>query len=142
LDDEPRSATVTTCGAVLCIVVGRDEFRAFLGQHAHAARVVAGMVGEKLRGANRRRLDLAGYTVPVRVARILSEFSEAYGGKTPDGHLVLQLTQDELAGLIGAATATVQASLRALREQGLIQTRYREIAVLRPDALWAFAHSA
>jgi CRP/FNR family transcriptional regulator, cyclic AMP receptor protein len=142
MDGEPRSATVMTCGPVSCQEIGHDQVRSFLNRRVDAARILTGMVGEKLRSANRRRLELVGYPVRVRVARILTEFSATYGRTTPQGHLALTLTQEELAALAGAATVTVQVVLRELREQGIVTTRYREIAIPRPDALRAIAHAS
>jgi CRP/FNR family cyclic AMP-dependent transcriptional regulator len=136
LNGTPRSATVTTCRASTIRIIHRNEFRSFLRAHPDAAMEVAGIVADRLRMANRRRVDFASYPVKVRLARILWEIATAYGYRERDGIVVdIQLTQSELATMCGAAEITLQKALRELRASGIVGTGYRQVIVRNAAAL-------
>ncbi|WP_255657554.1 Crp/Fnr family transcriptional regulator [Actinoplanes sp. L3-i22] len=136
LNNLPRSATVTACRPSTIRMIGRDSFRTFLRDHADAAIEVAGMVAERLRAANRRRVDFASYPAKVRIARALAEIGASHGHRTPEGIAVdLEITQSELATLCGTADITVHKALHDLREAKLIDTLYRGFIIRDPEAL-------
>lgn len=140
LNGTPRSATVTICRPSMISIVQRDRFRAFLRQHPDAAVEIAGMVADRLRWANRRRVDFASYPVKTRLARILAEIATVYGYRVPSGVAIgIRLTQPELATLCGAAEVTLQKALRDLRRTGLVDTGYRQIIVVDLPALTELA---
>jgi CRP-like cAMP-binding protein len=140
LNDHPRTATVVTCGPAVVRIIQRRQFRAFLHTDSGAALEFAGMVSDRLRSANRKRVDFAVYPTQVRVARILDEMVLKYGRPTDSGIAIgVRLTQPEIAALVGAADVTIQKALRALRAQRLIQTGYGRITVVDPYGLRAAA---
>ena len=140
LNATPRSATVTTCCRSTIRIVHRRDFRAFLRANPEAAIQVAGMVADKLRWSNRRRVDFAAYPARVRLARVLCEFGLTYGRRRPEGLVVdIRLTQAELATLCGAAEVTVQKHLHQLRSEGIIGTGYRRVVILD---IWALRQAA
>jgi CRP/FNR family cyclic AMP-dependent transcriptional regulator len=127
---QPRSATVTACGVVLSSRIDREVFERFLRRHPDAALLVTAMVGQELQWANQRRTDFAVYPAPVRLARVLAEIADACGEPTENGLSIrVELSQSELATMIGTADVTVQKAIRALRRAGLIKTGYRQITV-------------
>lgn len=132
----PRSATVTAAVEVAGSEISRPEFLAFLRRYPDAALALTTMEGDRLRMANRRRLDISGYGTKARIARLLIELGESFGRDTPQGRVIgLTLPQRELAELIGVAHVTVQRALRTLRASGLIDVSYRRITIVRPEAL-------
>jgi len=138
-----RSATVTTCGEVVSTVIRQAEFLRFLGEHPHVANQVTATVGQRLRWANERRSEFAAYPVHVRLAHVLGEIAASCGEAVRDGVLIgVELSQTELATLVGAAEDTVQKALRLLRDQGLVRTGYRRITVVDHAALRAVAEGA
>ncbi len=140
LNSTPRTATVTACRPAVIRVIHRNEFRSFLRGNPEVALEVAGLVADRLRWANRRRVDFASYPVKVRLARVLWEIATAYGSRSPLGLVInVRLTQAELATLCGAAEISLQKALRALRSAGIIDTGYREIVVRDPEGLRAVA---
>ncbi|MDG4827580.1 Crp/Fnr family transcriptional regulator [Asanoa sp. WMMD1127] len=133
---DDRSATVTTCQSAKIRIIHRDEFRGFLRGNPDAAMEIAGMVADRLRWSNRRRVDFASYPVKVRLARVLWEISIAYGRRNPIGIVVnVRLTQAELATMCGAAEITLQRSIRELRDAGIVDTGYRKVVVRDAPAL-------
>lgn len=137
MDGQPRIATVTAAGWVRARVVGQAEFRRYLAEHPDAAFAVGGSVGAKLRWATRRRVDFGGHEVPVRLARVLVELADSYGGG--GGAIGVPLSQPELAALVGAAEPTVHKALAQLRRQNIVLTGYRRVVVLDRPRLAALA---
>ena len=131
MSGRPRIATVTACGRVLTVVRTQAAVKAFIRAHPEAAALMTAAVGERLHWANRRRADFFTYSVEVRLARVLLDLSHTCGRPTDAGVLIdVQLTQAELASMIGAGEATVQKAIRNLRERGLISTGYRRITIV------------
>jgi CRP-like cAMP-binding protein len=131
-----RSATVTAAGPAELAAVPHAAFQTFLRTHPDAAEQVSRMVGDRLMWANRRRIDGGAYSVEVRLARLLTDLIEICGRPVAAGvQLEVPLSQDELAGLIGAAVPTVHKALSTFRQQGLVATGYRRIVVTDLAAL-------
>ncbi|MET8092397.1 Crp/Fnr family transcriptional regulator [Micromonospora sp. NPDC005220] len=140
LNGTPRTATVTACRPSTVRIIHRNAFRAFLRSNPDAAMEVAGIVADRLRWANRRRVDFASYPVKVRLARVLWEIATAYGRRSREGLVInVRLTQSELATLCGAAEISLHKALGSLRGAGVIATGYREIVIRDSDGLRAIA---
>lgn len=143
LDGGPRSATVTTCGTAVLKHIPRAEFVEFLRTCPEAGMAVSGMISQRLRWANRRRVDFNGYPTRIRLGRMLVELAEAYGHGSAEGITFdVALTQDELGALVGADVDTIGRELRKLQVQGMIRTGYRKIVICDLAALKSFAHTA
>jgi CRP-like cAMP-binding protein len=142
LDEKPRSATVTTCGAMAARVIKYSDFLGCLRRDPEIAHAVQQSVVAKLRTANARRLDFSGCDVPTRIARVLYELALTYGTRTGNQSVIRwPLTQPELASLAGSAEPTVQRVLRDLRESAVVATGYRAITILDMDRLHCVAHA-
>lgn len=127
VDGRPRSATVTTCGAVVARVVTRADFLGCMRQEPGIAQAVDASIVAKLRVATSHRVDFTGCDAPTRLARVLYQVIMTYGERTGADRAVIRwpITQPELATLAGAAEPTVQKALRRLREAGVVSTGYR-----------------
>ncbi|WP_372408228.1 Crp/Fnr family transcriptional regulator [Streptomyces luteireticuli] len=130
-DGVPRSATVTACGPMAARVLQPAALRELLMRRPEVGMALTRIVSDRLRWANRRRMEFRGYPVKVRLARLLVEFAAAYGQPEHGGGVVMGcgLTQPELAALTGAAETTVHKGLRELREEGLLETGYRSTTI-------------
>jgi CRP-like cAMP-binding protein len=130
MDGSPRSATVTACGRVTVRIIQQAELHALLMRRPEIAVALTGIVSDRLRWANRRRLDFRGYSAKARLARLLVELATAYGRPGAGGVVIgCRLTQPEMAALTGAAETTVHKGLRELRDEGLLDTGYRTTTV-------------
>jgi len=135
-DGAPRSATVTACGEIAASIVRESDLRFFLESHPEAARAVNRIVVQRLRWSNQRRVEFGGYSVKVRLARVLAELAGSYGHPVPRGVVIgVDLTQPELAALTGSAEVTIHKALAELRRDGLITTGYRRTTVLDVNRL-------
>src|SRR5690606_39466982 len=69
MDGAPRSATVTACGTITALVLQPAALRTLLMRRPEIGIALTGIVADRLRWANRRRLDFRGYPVKVRLDR-------------------------------------------------------------------------
>lgn len=130
MNGAPRSATVTACGPVTARILRTGEFRELQLRRPEVSIALTGIVADRLRWANRRRLDFRGYPAKVRLARLLVEFAASYGSAHRGGVVIgCRLTQPELATLVGAAETTIHKVLRELRDEGLLETGYRTTTI-------------
>jgi CRP/FNR family transcriptional regulator, cyclic AMP receptor protein len=136
LDEGPRSSTVYTCGTVVGRVIGQADFLRAVHQDSQLAQAVDRSIVAKVRSANARRVDFAGYDAPTRLARVLRELAIRYGVQSGNRVVIAwPLTQPELASLASVAEPTAQKALRSLREGGVIATGYRSLTIVDLDAL-------
>lgn len=126
----PRSATVTACGDVVATVVPRNELEAFLLARPETSLSLIRFVCGRLRRSDRLRLELGGYPVPVRLARVLVELAAMYGQPERNSlRIDVNLTQPEFAALTGARTRSVHQALARLRDKNIISTDSRKTYV-------------
>src|SRR5207248_2565503 len=138
LQRRPRSATVVSCTTTTARVLSGTTFRTYLHHHPAAAIALAGMLGERLRWANDRRVDIAALDARARVRRVLVALAEAYGRPVPDGvDLGAPLTQEDIASLAGVRLNTAEKTLRELSRASLVRLGYRHIVVRDLDGLRA-----
>lgn len=136
LTGRPRSATVTALESVRAVAIDCDRFHAFLSEYPEAAFQLLGLVSDRTRAADRRRLEFASLTVRERLAALLLELVRTHGRPAAEGiELAVPLSKLELAGSIGASREMVQRLLKELRDRGVVVTGRRTMVVLRPDVL-------
>jgi CRP/FNR family transcriptional regulator, cyclic AMP receptor protein len=137
---EPRSATVTALETVKAMIISRTDFEAFLQAHGRVAVLLLQTVVNKLRDADRKRIEFGAHDTTGRVAARLVEMAERFGQPADDGvKIALPFSQDELAGWIGASREAVSKALGVLRSAGWIRTSrmsvvVRDVAALRRRA--------
>jgi CRP/FNR family transcriptional regulator len=93
-------------------------------------------LAQRLRRTNETLADLVFSDVPGRVAKALVELSEKFGVKRNDGILVEHdLTQEELAQLVGASRETVNKALAEFTQREWIKLEPRAVLLLDFDRL-------
>ncbi|MEO3765284.1 Crp/Fnr family transcriptional regulator [Streptomyces sp. B8F3] len=131
MDGAPRSATVIACGPLTARRLPADVLRELLLSRPEISITLTGIIANRLRWANRRRLDFRGYPAKVRLARLLVELADCYGAERADGvEIGCSLTQPELATMVGAAETTIHKVLGELRKDVLLKTGYRTTTIL------------
>jgi CRP-like cAMP-binding protein len=136
LDERPRSASIVALEAVEVLALTHEQFRAVLEQHPSAALALLRVLSDRLRDADAKRVQFAGYTAMGRVAFCLLELCERFGETDEDAvDILLPLSQEELAGWAGSSLESVGRSLQTMRGLGWIETRRRAIRVLDRDGL-------
>jgi CRP-like cAMP-binding protein len=142
LDGGVRSASVAALEPVTGLVVPSPVFIEFLRTHGPAATVLLRLITSRLRDADRKRVEFGAFDIAARVAGRLVELAERFG--EPDEHGVrisVALSQDELAGWVGASREAVAKALRVLRDRGFVTTGRRTMTVLDLDGLRRRARS-
>lgn len=140
LDGGFRSATVASAGRTTAREISRHEFLSFLDRRPDAGVALSRALSDQLRWATRRRIDVGGLPVIVRLARVLDELGALYGKKTPEGiEFQYLLTQPELAAMVSASEPAVHRALRQLRASGTVVTGYRQVVIADPAALETIA---
>ena len=129
-DDAPRSATVVSVGECECLLVGRDEFLALLERAPQTMREVLRLLARTIRRSTTRVEDLVFLDVPSRVAKSLLDLSEVNGAAAE-----IELTQDDLAAMVGATRVSVNRVLASLEQRGIVKVARRRIAVLDRERL-------
>lgn len=143
IDQEPRSATALAAEPVEALVMTVEDFQQFVSTTPHAAMVMLVGLVRRLREADRKRIEFAAFDTVGRVALRLLDLAKQFGeplgpgaGGAPGAvRITLPLSQQELAGLIGASREAVSKALHQLRKRGWIETQRRGISILDPEAL-------
>ncbi|TNY35150.1 Crp/Fnr family transcriptional regulator [Thermomonospora catenispora] len=148
IDGLPRSATVTALEAARVQALSAAEFMGFLHAHSRVSVLLMRMLCQRWRDADRKRIEFGVFDTTGRVAQRLVELAERYSepyrprrGAAPHDHpagsvrITLNLTQEELAGWVGASREAVSKALRTLRSHGWIETGRRRVIVHDLQAL-------
>ena len=141
VDGTPRAANVLAIEPVESLTIAASAFRAFLERRPRVALALLEQMSLRLRDADRRLAEFASADTLGRVAARLVELCEQYGEEAADGAVTisLPLTQEDLAGWIGASLEATAKSLRQLRELGWVATGRRAIVVHDLEAMRARA---
>jgi CRP/FNR family transcriptional regulator, cyclic AMP receptor protein len=135
VDGEPRSTTAIAIDAVEALGIPMLAFRALLDERPGVMRALMRVAAQRLRTADRQRVEFAAYDVLGRVARRLEELAEG-GTETADGiEIDAGLSQEDLAAWTAASREAVSKALGAMRTLGWIETRRRVIVVRDRAAL-------
>lgn len=130
LDGLPRSAGAMALEKTVTLALHRDDFLRHLETHPQMAQSIIWMLSARLRYTTTYVESLAFLGVNDRVAAKLLELAERYGREKEGIEIGLQLTQAELAGLVGATRESVNKALGDLRDQGLIRLEGQTITIL------------
>ena len=108
-----------------------DELMAWLTGRPEVARGLLAQLAGRLRRANDVVADLVFSDVPGRVAKQLLELARRFGDRREDGiHVHHDLTQEELAQLVGASRETVNKALADFAARGWIRLEPRSVTIL------------
>jgi CRP/FNR family transcriptional regulator, cyclic AMP receptor protein len=136
LDAGPRSATVVALEPVETATLSRADFRAFLHRSPVAIDGLLAALAQTIRQMDEGVGDLMFLDLQGRLAKKLLELAEAHGREADDAiEIEVALTQDDLAGMIGATRASVNRALGFYEERGAITRRGRRIVILEPGLL-------
>jgi CRP-like cAMP-binding protein len=132
----PRSATVTALEEVRCLAVDRQGFLGYLKGCFEAHAKLSALLADRVRAGDRRALELAALTVRERLAVLLLDLARAHSRRTEEGLLLtVPLSQQELAGSVGASREAISRLLAELRSRGIVMTRRRQLVIRGQDVL-------
>ena len=130
-DPGPRSTTATAVTACDLRTLEHDELMGWLTGRPEVAQSLLGQLAARLRRANDVVADLVFSDVPGRVAKQLLELAQRFGDQRDDGvHVHHDLTQEELAQLVGASRETVNKALAEFVQRGWLRLEARAVVIL------------
>ncbi len=135
-DPGPRTATATAVVDSKLLALAHDQVIGLVKEHPQVALQLLRRLAQRLRKANEVLSDLFFADVPGRVAKAIIELSERFGTQKDDGlHVNHDLTQEELAQLVGASRETVNKALADFATRGWVKLEPRAVIVLDYDRL-------
>lgn len=136
LHGRPATVSAVSLDRVDALLVPALAFAAFLEGRPAAALAALRSQSDALSHAYARTSDNAVGDTASRLAVRLLELADRYGRRHDRAIAIdLPLTQDELAGWIGASHKATATALGHLRRLGCVQTGRRRVVITDADAL-------
>jgi len=135
--DYPRESFAQAVELSVVWRIPRACFQPYLESTPGLAFAISKQIGERLKRIESRVENLVFRDVHTRVILILSELGASFGTVRDDGSILIdvQITQAELATLVGSSRQSVNASLGDLSDRGLISRSGRRLVLLKPEEL-------
>ncbi|WP_199255453.1 Crp/Fnr family transcriptional regulator [Mycolicibacterium mengxianglii] len=132
-----RTSTVTALTTVRAVSIDRAELSTLIACYPELGEQLLRVLARRLRDTHDNVSDLVFTDVPGRVAKLLLQLATRFGvqgpGTEPDRPVIRvphDLTQEELAQLVGSSRETVNKALAEFVERGWIQVRGKTVLVL------------
>jgi CRP-like cAMP-binding protein len=135
-DAEPRSADAVAAGPTAGFVLHRTAFQEIAGRNPALMVAVSAYLCRRLRDTTDQLESIALYNLEARLARfLLFTLRQIHGEDMPDAaSLRLELSQSDLAAVLGATRSKVNQVLQTLRDSGVV-TREGSVMVCDVAAL-------
>jgi CRP/FNR family cyclic AMP-dependent transcriptional regulator len=135
-DPGPRTATASVVADARLLELGHQDLIDWLQSSPTVAKHLLEALARRLRRTNEALADLVFSDVPGRVAKALLDLSTRFGEQVDDGLRVAHdLTQEELAQLVGASRETVNKALADFAARGWVRREGRAVVLLDIDRL-------
>jgi len=135
-DPGPRTMTATAIAQTQVMGLGHDSLTGLLSGRPEVAKSLLAALAKRLRRTNELLADLVFTDVPGRVAKALLDLSSRFGRPVADGVMVSHdLTQEELAQLVGASRETVNKALADFAARGWLRLEPRAVLLLDVERL-------
>src|SRR6266508_317173 len=137
LDGGPRSATAEAITPAVLIGIGREDLIKLLRSEEHLVDAFLHLLGGLVRRANNLSSALVFRDVRGRVAgKLLELVGWDPEAEAPPAELIAsQVSQNDLAQMVGGARQTVNQVLRQFEKRDWIKLHHRAFEVLDPQAL-------
>lgn len=135
-DPGPRTLTATAVAETQLVGLAHDQLREWIKGRPEVSMTMMLLLARRLRRTNESLADMVFTDVPGRVAKALVDLSRRFGRPSEDGILVAHdLTQEELAQLVGASRETVNKSLADFAARGWLRLEARAVVLLDVERL-------
>jgi CRP/FNR family transcriptional regulator, cyclic AMP receptor protein len=132
LDDQPRSASAEAMCPTTTLTLTRYTFHQLLRACVPVAEALVMELVHRMRTSTTYAAYLANPSAQQRVGWLVLDLAQRYGVPSADGiRIALDLTQDDLASMIGVTRETINRALMQLRDQQLLRLVDRQLVV--PD---------
>jgi CRP/FNR family cyclic AMP-dependent transcriptional regulator len=135
-DPRPRTSSASAVTDASLVALKQEALTVWLQERPEVALHMLRALAQRLRRANDVTADLVFTDVPGRVAKNLLDLADRFGNQEPDGlHVHHDLTQEELAQLVGASRETVNKALADFAARGWLQISARSVLILDAERL-------
>jgi CRP-like cAMP-binding protein len=135
-DPGPRTSTATAVTDAKLLSLSHEKVIPWLKQNPEVSLQLLTRLSQRLRRTNEAVGDLVFSDVPGRVAKALIDLGDRFGKTTPEGLLVNHdLTQEELAQLVGASRETVNKALADFAGRGWLKLDGRSVLIADVERL-------
>lgn len=134
-----RTATAVALEPVTTKVMSRRVFESLRLKYAGVDRILVDILASRVDRLSRQLAEALYLPVDVRLARRLLALAEVY--RSAAGPVVLPLTQEDIAGIVGASRPTVNQILNRLADAKAVELRRGRVTVLDERALHTLATS-
>ena len=135
-DPRPRTASAVAVTDARLAALAHESLRSWLTGRPDVAMHLLQALAQRLRRTNDVMADLVFTDVPGRVAKALLDLADRFGELQPEGLQVHHdLTQEELAQLVGASRETVNKALADFAARGWLQLSAKSVLILDADRL-------
>jgi CRP-like cAMP-binding protein len=135
-DPGARTATATALTAAELSALTHGELIAWIEQNPRVAKHLLQALARRLRRTNESLADMVFSDVPGRVAKALLDLARRFGQPSDAGiHVPHDLTQEELAQLVGASRETVNKALADFVSRGWLRLEGRGVVLLEVERL-------
>ena len=139
LDGAPRSASATALTPTETVVLPRDRFLELIATEAGVRDALLASIAGELRRLTTHVEELHFLDITGRLAARLVRLAQDGGTRLADGGIRLRknLTQGDLAAMVGCTRQSVNKLLGQFTDDGLIRLEREGIVVIDMDALMA-----
>jgi CRP-like cAMP-binding protein len=135
-DPGPRTSTATAVTDAKLVSLSHEKVIPWLKQNPEVSLQLLTRLSQRLRRTNEAVGDLVFSDVPGRVAKALIDLGDRFGKITAEGLLVNHdLTQEELAQLVGASRETVNKALADFAGRGWLKLDGRSVLITDVERL-------
>ena len=138
LDGADRTADATAVSDCELLVLDHRDFVPFLERRADLCLLLLKLLCQRLRQTDQQFESAMFGRLEGRIAMVLVRL--AHGARPgEDGGITLHITQQELAGMVGAARESVNKQLHVWQREGVLKLGKRLIEIADVDALESLA---
>jgi CRP-like cAMP-binding protein len=128
ISEEPTNLSAVALEDMQVCFIPKSEIMSFFNKNNNFSLNMMRTICGDLREADDHMVNLAQKTVKERLAETLLYLEDNFG-KNDDGTLHIQLSREELAGMIGTATESCIRLLSELNKSGYIELIGKKIAL-------------
>ncbi|WP_396212723.1 Crp/Fnr family transcriptional regulator [Flavobacterium sp.] len=134
ISEEPANLSAVALEDMEVCFIPKNEIMGFFNENNQFSMNVMKTICGDLKEADDHMVSLAQKNVKERLAETLLYLEDNFG-KSEDGTLHIQLSREELAGMIGTATESCIRLLSEFNKSGLIELVGKKIAILDRNKL-------
>ena len=128
LDGADRTADATAVSDCELLVLDHRDFIPFLERRADLCLLLLRLLSQRLRQTDQRFEEVMFGRLDGRIAMTLARLAHGTSSRD-DGVVALHITQQELAGMVGAARESVNKQLHVWQKEGVLRLGKRLIQI-------------